>query len=184
MKNKMKLTLGLIILAFAITGCDGGLGGNNGTNQHDAKTTKIVVDGTIKLQEMEDKKQEKREENATIEKSAQAAAATKMNESNNATTVELKKLDIESRGVVDVNKLEQKRTLDVNEQAEREFELEKMRIQLLEAQKLKNELELEKLKIEEKKKIEKEKARAAAARAKAKRDAEKEEMELLKMLSE
>ena len=57
MKNKIKLTLGLIVLAFAITGCDSGLGGNSGTNQHDAKTTKIVVDGTIKLQEMEDKKQ-------------------------------------------------------------------------------------------------------------------------------
>ncbi|MGL5460940.1 MAG: hypothetical protein ACRDBY_15095 [Cetobacterium sp.] len=194
--------IGALLLVAALRGCSA----DTSTNKYDSKNTKTITDGAIKLQKMADDKMEKISRDRAIEKNAEANAATKINESNNETTVELKKLDIDARQIVDVNAIEQKKTLDVNQQADREFELEKMRIQLLEAQKLKNETELKKLEIENNKSMrefelaekekadaikakakadaERAKANAAAAKEKAKRQAEKDELELLKMLSQ
>lgn len=143
-------------------------------------------------------------EAATKVETSEAQRDILVNRDNKQTEVELKRLETEARTVVDQNALEQKKTLDVNQQAEREFELEKMRIQLLEAEKLKNQLEIEKTRMEnerllreaeEAKRIEAEKvkakakadaerakANAAAAKVKAQRDKEKQELELLKAL--
>ncbi|SKA09485.1 hypothetical protein SAMN02745174_02534 [Cetobacterium ceti] len=155
----------------------------NITNKYDAKNTKTVIDGSIELQKMENEKQEKLAENVAIEKSAQAAAAVKINSSNNNTAVELRKtLDVTA---IETKKLEMqdKAILDVNKVEEMKMQLELKKLELIQAQKLKNEFELEKLKInksdlEKKRQVEKIRARAAEKARK-----EKEDIEILKSIA-
>lgn len=168
-----------ILLIGALKGCIK----ENSTNKYDAKNTKTVIDGSIELQKMENEKQKNLAENAAIEKSAQAAAAVKINSSNNNTAVELRKtLDVTA---IETKKLEMqdKAILDVNKAEEMKMQLELKKLELIQAQKLKNEFELEKLKInksdlEKKRQIEKIKARAAEKARK-----EKQDIEILKSIT-
>lgn len=168
-----------ILLIGALKGCIK----ENSTNKYDAKNTKTVIDGSIELQKMENEKQKNLAENAAIEKSAQAAAAVKINSSNNNTAVELRKtLDVTA---IETKKLEMqdKAILDVNKAEEMKMQLELKKLELIQAQKLKNEFELEKLKInksdlEKKRQIEKIKARAAEKARK-----EKQDIEILKSIA-
>lgn len=168
-----------ILLIGALKGCIK----ENSTNKYDAKNTKTVIDGSIELQKMENEKQKNLAENAAIEKSAQAAAAVKINSSNNNTAVELRKtLDVTA---IETKKLEMqdKAILDVNKAEEMKMQLELKKLELIQAQKLKNEFELEKLKInksdlEKKRQIEKIRARAAEKARK-----EKQDIEILKSIA-
>lgn len=198
MKNTGKVAKYLIgigfILALLLMGTLRGCSLENSTNKHDATNTKTIVDGSIELQKMENEKQERIAENAAIERSADAAAAVKINSSNNETAVELKKtLDITS---IETKKLEMqdKSILDVNKSEEMKIQLEMKKLELIEAQKLKNEFEIEKLKLEneallKEKQVASEAAKANAAAAKIKAAAaekarkEKEEIDILKSIA-
>lgn len=198
MKNTGKVAKYLIgigfILALLLMGTLRGCSLENSTNKHDATNTKTIVDGSIELQKMENEKQERIAENAAIERSADAAAAVKINSSNNETAVELKKtLDITS---IETKKLEMqdKSILDVNKSEEMKIQLEMKKLELIEAQKLKNEFEIEKLKLEneallKEKQVVSEAAKANAAAAKIKAAAaekarkEKEEIDILKSIA-
>ena len=198
MKNTGKVAKYLIgigfILALLLMGTLRGCSLENSTNKHDATNTKTIVDGSIELQKMENEKQERIAENAAIERSADAAAAVKINSSNNETAVELKKsLDIRS---IETKKLEMqdKSILDVNKSEEMKIQLEMKKLELIEAQKLKNEFEIEKLKLEneallKEKQVASEAAKANAAAAKIKAAAaekarkEKEEIDILKSIA-
>ena len=155
-----------ILLIVALKGCD------FSTNKYDAKNVETTVKGSIELQKMKDAKEKEAARQKTIEKSAEAAADAQKTISNNETSVELKKtLDVTS---VEMKKLDMqdKQILDVNEQAKREMELELKKLELIEAQKLKNSHEEQMKQIENQKTLQKIKAqeaankRAAAARAK------------------
>lgn len=198
MKNTGKVAKYLIgigfVLALLMMGTLRGCSLENSTNKHDATNTKTIVDGSIELQKMENEKQERIAENAAIERSADAAAAVKINSSNNETAVELKKtLDITS---IETKKLEMqdKSILDVNKSEEMKMQLEMKKLELIEAQKLKNEFEIEKLKLEneallKEKQAASEAAKANAAAAKIKAAAaekarkEKEEIDILKSIA-
>ncbi|MGL5208382.1 hypothetical protein [Cetobacterium sp.] len=198
MKNTGKVAKYLIgigfILALLLMGTLRGCSLENSTNKHDATNTKTIVDGSIELQKMENEKQERIAENAAIERSVDAAAAVKINSSNNETAVELKKtLDITS---IETKKLEMqdKSILDVNKSEEMKIQLEMKKLELIEAQKLKNEFEIEKLKLEneallKEKQVASEAAKANAAAAKIKAAAaekarkEKEEIDILKSIA-
>lgn len=198
MKNTGKVAKYLIgigfVLALLLMGTLRGCSLENSTNKHDATNTKTIVDGSIELQKMENEKQERIAENAAIERSADAAAAVKINSSNNETAVELKKtLDITS---IETKKLEMqdKSILDVNKSEEMKIQLEMKKLELIEAQKLKNEFEIEKLKLEneallKEKQVASEAAKANAAAAKIKAAAaekarkEKEEIDILKSIA-
>lgn len=198
MKNTGKVAKYLIgigfVLALLLMGTLRGCSLENSTNKHDATNTKTIVDGSIELQKMENEKQERIAENAAIERSAAAAAAVKINSSNNETAVELKKtLDITS---IETKKLEMqdKSILDVNKSEEMKMQLEMKKLELIEAQKLKNEFEIEKLKLEneallKEKQAASEAAKANAAAAKIKAAAaekarkEKEEIDILKSIA-
>ncbi len=198
MKNTGKVAKYLIgigfVLALLLMGTLRGCSLENSTNKHDATNTKTIVDGSIELQKMENEKQERIAENAAIERSADAAAAVKINSSNNETAVELKKtLDITS---IETKKLEMqdKSILDVNKSEEMKMQLEMKKLELIEAQKLKNEFEIEKLKLEneallKEKQAASEAAKANAAAAKIKAAAaekarkEKEEIDILKSIA-
>lgn len=176
MKNTGKVAKFLIglgfVLALLLIGTLRGCFAGDSTNRHDVNNTKAIVDGSIKLQEMENKKQEAIAEKAAIEKSAQAAASVKINESDNNTKIEMQKLEIQGRGILDVNKAE-----------ERKMQLELKKIELIEAQKLKNELEVKKLEISAENQAKERKAQAAAAAAAAKARKEKEDIEILKAIA-
>lgn len=198
MKNTGKVAKYLIgigfVLALLLMGTLRGCSLENSTNKHDATNTKTIVDGSIELKKMENEKQERIAENAAIERSADAAAAVKINSSNNETAVELKKtLDITS---IETKKLEMqdKSILDVNKSEEMKIQLEMKKLELIEAQKLKNEFEIEKLKLEneallKEKQAASEAAKANAAAAKIKAAAaekarkEKEEIDILKSIA-
>lgn len=198
MKNTGKVAKYLIgigfVLALLLMGTLRGCSLENSTNKHDATNTKTIVDGSIELKKMENEKQERIAENAAIERSADAAAAVKINSSNNETAVELKKtLDITS---IETKKLEMqdKSILDVNKSEEMKIQLEMKKLELIEAQKLKNEFEIEKLKLEneallKEKQVASEAAKANAAAAKIKAAAaekarkEKEEIDILKSIA-
>ena len=173
--------IGALLLIGTLRGCLS----NNSTNKHDATNTQTIVDGSIELQKMENKKQEKIAENAAIERSAEASAAVKINSSNNETAVDLKKtLDITS---IETKKLEMqdKSILDVNKSEEMKMQLEMKKLELIEAQKLK--LDNEVLLKEKQATTEKAKANAAAAKVKAmaaeKARKEKEEIDILKSIA-
>lgn len=192
MKNTGKVAKYLIgigfVLALLLMGTLRGCSLENSTNKHDATNTKTIVDGSIELKKMENEKQERIAENAAIERSADAAAAVKINSSNNETAVELKKtLDITS---IETKKLEMqdKSILDINKSEEMKIQLEMKKLELIEAQKLKNEFEIEKLKLENEALLkEKQVANAAAAKIKAaaaeKARKEKEEIDILKSIA-
>lgn len=182
--------VGALLLVGALRGCLS----NNSTNKHDAANTKTIVDGSIELQKIENKKNEKIAENAAIERSAEASAAVKINSSNNETAVDLKKtLDITS---IETKKLEMqdKSILDINKSEEMKMQLEMKKLELIEAQKLKNEFEIEKLKLdkevllkEKQAATERAKANAAATKVKAmaaeKARKEREDIEILKAIA-
>lgn len=162
---KFLIALGFILALLLIGTLKGCLGT---TNKHDAAKTKTIVDGSIEMQKMENEKQEHIAENKAIEKSAQASADVKINSSNNKTSVELKKtLDVTS---IETKKLEMqdKTILDVNKSEEMKMKLEMEKLKLIEAQKLKNQYELEKLRIQNEKIIKEKKINAANAKARAK----------------
>ncbi|MGL4902542.1 MAG: hypothetical protein ACRC8F_05275 [Cetobacterium sp.] len=180
--------IGALLLIGTLRGC------STSTNRHDAKNTKTMVDGSIELQKMENEKQEKIAENAAIERSADASAAVKINSSNNETSVELKKtMDVTS---IETKKLEMqdKAILDVNKSEEMKMQLEMKKLELIEAQKLKNEFEIEKLKLDNEALLKEKQAAAATAKANAaaakvraaaaeKARKEKEEIEILKSIA-
>ncbi len=182
--------IGALLLVGALRGCST----DNSTNRHDAANTKTVVDGSIELQKMENEKQERMAENAAIERSADASAAVKINSSDNETAVELKKtLDVTS---IETKKLEMqdKSILDVNKSEEMKMQLEMKKLELIEAQKLKNEFEIEKLKLDNEALLKEKQAAAAAAKANAaaakvkaaaaeKARKEKEEIDILKSIA-
>lgn len=182
--------IGALLLMGTLRGCSA----DNSTNKHDATNTKTIVDGSIELQKMENERVEKMAENAALEKSATATAEVKINSSNNETAVELKKtLDVTS---IETKKLEMqdKAILDVNKMEEMKMQLELKKLELIEAQKLKNEFEIEKLKLDNEALLKekqaaaaKAKANAAAAKIKAaaaeKARKEKEEIEILKSIA-
>lgn len=198
MKNTGKVAKYLIgigfVLALLLMGTLRGCSLENSTNKHDATNTKTIVDGSIELQKMENEKQERIAENAAIERSADAAAAVKINSSNNETAVELKKtLDITS---IETKKLEMqdKSILDVNKSEEMKMQLEMKKLELIEAQKLKNEFEIEKLKLENEALLKEKQAASEAAKANAaavkikaaaaeKARKEKEEIDILKSIA-
>lgn len=198
MKNTGKVAKYLIgigfVLALLLMGTLRGYSLENSTNKHDATNTKTIVDGSIELQKMENEKQERIAENAAIERSADAAAAVKINSSNNETAVELKKtLDITS---IETKKLEMqdKSILDVNKSEEMKMQLEMKKLELIEAQKLKNEFEIEKLKLENEALLKEKQAASEAAKANAaavkikaaaaeKARKEKEEIDILKSIA-
>lgn len=198
MKNTGKVAKYLIGLGFIgallLVGTLRGCSSDNSTNSHDAKNTKTIVDGSIELQKMENEKQERMAENAAIEKSADASAAVKINSSDNETAVELKKtLDVTS---IETKKLEMqdKAILDVNKAEEMKMQLEMKKLELIEAQKLKNEFEIEKLRLDNEALLKEKQATAAAAKANAaaakvkaaaaeKARKEKEEIEILKSIA-
>ncbi|MGL5351014.1 MAG: hypothetical protein ACRDA0_10710 [Cetobacterium sp.] len=182
--------IGALLLVGALRGCST----DNSTNRHDATNTKTIVDGSIELQKMENEKQERMAENAAIERSADASAAVKINSSDNETAVELKKtLDVTS---IETKKLEMqdKSILDVNKSEEMKMQLEMKKLELIEAQKLKNEFEIEKLKLDNEALLKEKQAAAAAAKANAaaakvkaaaaeKARKEKEEIDILKSIA-
>ncbi|MGL5279350.1 MAG: hypothetical protein ACRC8M_09835 [Cetobacterium sp.] len=182
--------IGALLLIGALRGCST----DNSTNKHDATNTKTIVDGSIELQKMENEKQERMAENAAIERSADASAAVKINSSDNETAVELKKtLDVTS---IETKKLEMqdKAILDVNKSEEMKMQLEMKKLELIEAQKLKNEFEIEKLKLDNEALLKEKQASAAAAKANAaaakvkaaaaeKARKEKEEIDILKSIA-
>lgn len=176
MKNTGKVAKYLVglgfILAILLLGSLKGCFSENSTNKYDSKNTKTIVDGSIEMQKMENEKQEKIAENAAIEKSAQAAASVRINESNNNTAVEMQKLEIQGRSVLDVNKAE-----------ERKMQLELKKLELIEAQKLKNEFEIEKLKINSQIKQTERKAAAKAREAERRARKEREDIEILKSIA-
>lgn len=175
--------IGALLLVGTLRGCSS----DNSTNKHDATNTKTIVDGSIELQKMENQIKEKLAENAAIERSAEASAAVKINSSDNETAVELKKtLDVTS---IETKKLEMqdKSILDVNKSEEMKMQLEMKKLELIEAQKLKNEFEIEKLKLDNEVLLREKQAAAAASKAKAaaaeKARKEKEEIEILKSIA-
>ena len=182
--------IGALLLIGSLRGCSL----TNPTNRYDATNTKTIVDGSIELQKMENEKQEKIAENAAIERSADASAAVKINSSDNETAVELKKtLDVTS---IETKKLEMqdKAILDVNKSEEMKMQLEMKKLELIEAQKLKNEFEIEKLKLDNEALLKEKQASAASAKAKAtaekikaaaaeKARKEREEIEILKSIA-
>lgn len=176
MKNTGKVAKYLVGLGFVIAilliGSLKGCVYDNSTNKYDSKNTKTIVDGSIEMQKMENEKQEKLAENAAIEKSAQAAASVKINESNNDTAIEMQKLEIQGRSVLDVNKAE-----------ERKMQLELKKLELIEAQKLKNEFEIEKLKINSQIKQTERKAAAKVREAERRARKEREDIEILKSIA-
>ncbi|WP_426709553.1 hypothetical protein [Cetobacterium sp. SF1] len=198
MKNTGKVAKYLIGIGFVgallLMGTLRGCSADNSTNKHDAANTKTIVDGSIELQKMENEKQEKMAENAAVERSAGAAAAVKINASDNETAVELKKtLDITT---IETKKLEMqdKAILDVNKSEEMKMQLEMKKLELIEAQKLKNEFEIEKLKLDNEALLKEKQAAAAAAKANAaaaaakakaaeKARKEKEEIDILKSIA-
>lgn len=194
--------IGALLLVAAMRGCTSDLS----TNKHDAVNTKTIVGGNIEMQKLKDAKETAIAEQIAIEANAEAAAKTKMRTSDNETAVELKR-------TLDVTEIENKKLdmqdkaiLDVNKQADREFELEKMKIQLLEAEKIKNDLKIKEMEManetarknaEAESRAKAEKAKADAVRATANANAakvkaaaaekarkEKEEIEILKMIAQ
>ncbi|MBC2855462.1 hypothetical protein H3N56_03000 [Cetobacterium sp. 2A] len=162
MKNTRKVAKYLIgvgfIGALLLVGTLRGCSSDNSTNKHDAANTQAVVDGAVELKKTLD-----------------------------TTSIETKKLEMQDKSILDVNKSE-----------EMKMQLEMKKLELIEAQKLKNEFEIEKLKMDNEALIKEEqiaektaKIKAASAEKAAKIKAaaaerarkEREEIEILKALA-
>lgn len=146
-----------ILLMISLKGC------YEGTNKYDSKNVEATINGNIELQKMQDTKEKEAMRLNTIKQNAEAAAETQMRISDNQTSVELKKtLDVTS---IEEKKLEMqnKTILDVNKAKQMKMEYEMKKLELIEAQKLQNELKLAEMKLElEKTKMQQEKASAEA----------------------
>lgn len=136
LKNSLKI-VSVLMICLSMAGC---FYSEAETTKHDAKAVETVVNAEMELKKMEreDKQAEKRQ--SLMEKDASAAAQAEMRISDNEAAVELKK-------TMDVTAIEQKKLemqdktiLDVNRSEERKMEYEMKKLEL--------EMELRKMELE------------------------------------
>lgn len=178
--KKIKSIL-MLVFSLSIVGCIP----ESGTNKHDAKTVEVVVNGTVELTKIENEKLKEEKRQKLMEKDASAAAQAEMRISDNETSVELRK-------TMDVTAIEQKKLdmqdktiLDVNKSEERKMEYEMRKLEL--------EMELKRLELEKAKRDSEAKAnelankkaqaeRATAQARKAAAQAKQNEIDIYKSI--